>query len=71
MHGMTATGVPLDVRFALFRRVCRSASQAYSATFQAGLDHFGDERGFLAYKKIWGTALILSIRSRRAKIWKT
>jgi lysylphosphatidylglycerol synthetase-like protein (DUF2156 family) len=56
---MTSTGVPLEVRYDLFRQH-GSASQAYSATFQAGLDHFGDKRGFLAYKKIWGTALVLS-----------
>src|SRR5271165_6454347 len=56
---MVLTGVPLDVRIALFRQH-GTASQAYSATFQAGLEHFGDERGFLAYKKVWGTSLVLS-----------
>jgi lysylphosphatidylglycerol synthetase-like protein (DUF2156 family) len=53
------TDVPLDVRVALMRRY-GSASQSYSATYQAGLEHFGDERGFLAYKKVWGTSLVLS-----------
>jgi lysylphosphatidylglycerol synthetase-like protein (DUF2156 family) len=52
-------GVPLHVRVALFQQH-GTASQAYSATFQAGLEHFGDERGFLAYKKEWGTSLVLS-----------
>jgi lysylphosphatidylglycerol synthetase-like protein (DUF2156 family) len=53
------TGVPLDLRIALLRQY-GTASQSYSATFQPELDHFGDERGFLAYKKVWGTALVLS-----------
>jgi lysylphosphatidylglycerol synthetase-like protein (DUF2156 family) len=34
--------------------------QAFSATFQAGLKHFGDERGFLAYKKVGHTTFVLS-----------
>ena len=54
-----STGVPLHVRMALLRQH-GSSSQAYSATFQRELEHFGDERGFLAYKKVWGTALVLS-----------
>src|SRR3974390_2760480 len=52
-------GVPASVRTALLRQYGTS-SQAYSATFQAGLEHFGDERGFLAYGRIGRTALILS-----------
>jgi len=54
-----STGVPLHVRMALLRQH-GSASQAFSATFQPELEHFGDERGFLAYRKVWGTALVLS-----------
>src|ERR1700727_3560067 len=33
---------------------------AYSATFQPGLDDFGDEEGFLAYKQVGRTAFVLS-----------
>jgi lysylphosphatidylglycerol synthetase-like protein (DUF2156 family) len=33
---------------------------AYSATFQAGLEYFGGEDGFLAYKQVGSTALVLS-----------
>ena len=53
------TGVPLDTRIALLRQH-GNFTQAYSATYQAGLEHFGDERGVIAYKKVWGTALVLS-----------
>jgi lysylphosphatidylglycerol synthetase-like protein (DUF2156 family) len=37
-----------------------TTSQAYSAAFQAELEHFGDERGFISYRKIGRTALTLS-----------
>jgi lysylphosphatidylglycerol synthetase-like protein (DUF2156 family) len=33
---------------------------AYSATFQPGLDFFGSEEGFLAYKQVGSTAFVLS-----------
>jgi lysylphosphatidylglycerol synthetase-like protein (DUF2156 family) len=33
---------------------------AYSAAFQPGLDYFGDEEGFLAYKQVGSTAFVLS-----------
>jgi lysylphosphatidylglycerol synthetase-like protein (DUF2156 family) len=33
---------------------------AYSVTFQPGLDYFGDEEGFLAYKQVGSTAFVLS-----------
>jgi lysylphosphatidylglycerol synthetase-like protein (DUF2156 family) len=33
---------------------------AYSATFQTGLDYFGDEEGFLAYKQVGNTAFVLA-----------
>jgi lysylphosphatidylglycerol synthetase-like protein (DUF2156 family) len=52
-------GVPLDVRIALLRQHGTFA-QAYSATFQQELEHFGDKHGFLAYKKLWGTTLVLA-----------
>jgi len=51
--------VPRDVRYALLRRY-GTFSQAYSATFEAGLQHFGDERGFIGYKMVWGTAMVLA-----------
>ena len=53
------TGVPLDIRMALLRQH-GTFSQAYSAAVQPELQHFGDERGFIAYKKVWGTTLVLS-----------
>jgi len=33
---------------------------AYSAAFQPGLDYFGDEEAFLAYKQVGSTAFVLS-----------
>src|SRR5580692_6604921 len=33
---------------------------AYSATFQPGLDYFGGEEGFLAFKQVGSTAFVLS-----------
>jgi phosphatidylglycerol lysyltransferase len=33
---------------------------AYSATFQPGLDYFGGENGFLAYKQVGRTSFVLS-----------
>jgi lysylphosphatidylglycerol synthetase-like protein (DUF2156 family) len=56
---LAMVGVPTDVRIALLRQY-GSASQSFSATFQPGLEHFGDRRGFLAYKTVWGTAMVLS-----------
>jgi len=55
----SANGIPPRVRIALLRQY-GTPSQAYSAAFQEGLEHFGDERGFLAYKRVGGTALVLS-----------
>jgi hypothetical protein len=52
-------GMPFDIRLALLRQH-GSFSQAYSMMVQPGLLHFGDERGFIAYKKIWGTAMVLA-----------
>jgi lysylphosphatidylglycerol synthetase-like protein (DUF2156 family) len=58
-HVRTATGVAPATRIALLRQH-GTASQSYSATFQSELEHFGDERGFLAYKMVGSTALVLS-----------
>jgi lysylphosphatidylglycerol synthetase-like protein (DUF2156 family) len=49
----------LDIRMALLRQH-GSFTQAYSATVQPDLLHFGDESGFIAYKKVWGTAMVLA-----------
>jgi phosphatidylglycerol lysyltransferase len=51
--------LPLEIRSSLLRRH-GSFSQAYSATFQPELEHFGDRTGFLAYKMVGGTAMVLS-----------
>jgi lysylphosphatidylglycerol synthetase-like protein (DUF2156 family) len=51
--------VPLEVRISLLRQH-GSFTQAYSATFQPGLAHFGDKQGFIAYRRMGGTALVLS-----------
>ena len=51
--------VPLDIRRSLLRQHGNFAL-AYSVTFQPGLEHFGDEAGFLSYKTVGNTALVLS-----------
>ena len=51
--------VPADVRYSLLRQY-GSFSLAYTATFESDLQHFGDERGFIAYKSAWGTAMALA-----------
>jgi len=53
------TDVPLETRTALMRQF-GSFSQAYSVTYQPGLAHFGDERGFIAYKTVGRTAMALA-----------
>jgi lysylphosphatidylglycerol synthetase-like protein (DUF2156 family) len=51
-------GVPLQARLAALRQHGRFC-QSFSAAVQGGLQHFGDERGFIAYKKVWGTTMVL------------
>jgi lysylphosphatidylglycerol synthetase-like protein (DUF2156 family) len=51
--------VPLDIRRSLLRHHGNFAL-AYSVAFQPGLEHFGDEAGFLSYKTVGKTALVLS-----------
>jgi lysylphosphatidylglycerol synthetase-like protein (DUF2156 family) len=51
--------VPLNVRIALLRQH-GSFVQAYSVAVQQSLLHYGDERGFISYKEIWGTAMVLA-----------
>ena len=48
-----------DIRRSLLRQYGDFAL-AYSVTFQTGLEHFGDESGFLSYRAVGGTALVLS-----------
>jgi len=51
--------IPVEVRGTLLRQY-GSFTQAYSAAFQPGLMHFGDDRGFLAYRMVGGTAFALA-----------
>ena len=60
--------VPVDVRTALMRQY-GTFSQAYSVTFQPGLSHFGDERGFIAYKMVGRTAMALADPVAPAQEW--
>jgi lysylphosphatidylglycerol synthetase-like protein (DUF2156 family) len=53
------TGISVDVRVSLMRQY-GTFTQAYSATFQPGLEHFGDSRGFVAYKMVGRTAFALA-----------
>jgi lysylphosphatidylglycerol synthetase-like protein (DUF2156 family) len=48
-----------ETRQALMRQY-GAFTLAYSAANQPGLEHFGDERGFLAFKRVGGTALVLA-----------
>lgn len=50
-------GMPL-VRISLLRQH-GSFAQAYSATFQSGLEHFGDAQGFIACRRMERTARVL------------
>ena len=58
-QGRGRTTLPAAMRIALLQQYGTS-SHAYSAAFNAELEHFGDERGFLVYQKIGTTALVLS-----------
>ena len=51
--------VPVDIRIALLRQH-GSFSQAYSAALQPGLQHFGNRNGFLAYRVVGSTTMVLS-----------
>ena len=53
------SGVPLEARIAALRQHGGFAV-AYSATFQPGLEHFGDERGFIAYRRLADVAHVLA-----------
>jgi lysylphosphatidylglycerol synthetase-like protein (DUF2156 family) len=51
--------IALDSRMSLLRQY-GNFSQAYSVARQSGLAHFGDEQGFIAYKQVGGTAMVLA-----------
>ncbi len=53
------TGVSLERRLS-FLRQHGNFTLAYSAAVQKGLEYFGNERGFIAYKMVGGTALVLA-----------
>jgi lysylphosphatidylglycerol synthetase-like protein (DUF2156 family) len=53
------TGIPLEARIAALKQY-GEFSVAYSATVQPGLEHYGDERGFIAYRRVSGIAQVLA-----------
>jgi phosphatidylglycerol lysyltransferase len=53
------TAFPQDLRFSLLRRH-GTFPLAYSAATQPNLQYFGDHRGYIAYKMVGRTALVLS-----------
>ena len=53
------SGVPLEARIAALRQHGNFAI-AYSATVQPGLEHFGDERGFITYRRLADVAHVLA-----------
>ena len=57
--GLRAQRVTEKVRLRALREY-GSFALAYSATFQPGLDYFGGEQGFLAYKQVGTTSFVLS-----------
>jgi lysylphosphatidylglycerol synthetase-like protein (DUF2156 family) len=52
------SNLPFDRRLSLVR-THGTFTLAYSATFQEGLQYFGNDDGFLAYKMVGGTAFVL------------
>src|ERR1700681_1997757 len=56
---MAQSNLSLDGRLALLRQH-GTFTLAYSAAFQEGLEYFGDDHGFIAYKMVGGTALALA-----------
>ena len=58
-HDAAQTSFPLARRFALLRQH-GSFTLAYSAAVQKGLDYFGNEHGFIAYKAVGRSALSLA-----------
>jgi phosphatidylglycerol lysyltransferase len=48
-----------DLRLSLLRQH-GTFTNGYSVAFQEGLEYFGDDQGFLAFKMVGGTALVLA-----------
>src|SRR5215471_10764815 len=59
MTTLAMEDLPLETRAALLRQH-GSFSQAYSVVYQPDLDYFGDDRGFVAYKTVGSTTLVLA-----------
>src|ERR1700681_2946927 len=57
--GPAMSAVPVDLRIPLLRQY-GTFTQAYSATFQPALIHFGDAHGFQAYRMVGRTAFALA-----------
>jgi lysylphosphatidylglycerol synthetase-like protein (DUF2156 family) len=57
-QGRTRTTLSPAIRIVLLQQY-GTFSQAYSAAFDAELEHFGDERGFLVYKKVGASVVAL------------
>ncbi|HEV2187194.1 MAG TPA: DUF2156 domain-containing protein [Stellaceae bacterium] len=62
------SGVPIETRAKLLRQHGTFAL-AYSATFQPEIEHFGDERGFIAYRRVRGTVQALADPIAPAEHW--
>ncbi|VAW12190.1 hypothetical protein MNBD_ALPHA09-189 [hydrothermal vent metagenome] len=62
------TGLDLPAREDLYRRHGNFAL-AFSATYQPGLSYFGDERGFIAYRRVGGSTLVLSNPMAPPEMW--
>jgi len=61
----SASGVVAQVDLSSERRLSLlrqhgTFTNAYSVAFQDGVEYFGNAHGFLAYKMVWGTALVLA-----------
>lgn len=67
-NSSSLTGVPLDLRFALMRQH-GTFGNAYSVAVQPGLEHFGDERGFLGYRRVGRTAIVLADPIAPPDLW--
>jgi lysylphosphatidylglycerol synthetase-like protein (DUF2156 family) len=56
---LPAAPIPIAERAALLREYGTSG-YAYAAAFQPDIEQFGDDRGFLAYRMVGSTALVLA-----------
>ncbi len=53
------SNLSFDRRLSVLRQY-GTFTNSYSVAFQEGLEYFGNERGFLAYRMVGGTALVLA-----------